>query len=65
MFNPVLRGWINCFASFYNAALYPVLRHVDPVLALGGTEIQETAWTSSTSSAPVGVRCAIPTNAVC
>ena len=33
MFNPVLRGWINYFANFYKAALYPTLRHVDLVLA--------------------------------
>ena len=34
MFNPVVRGWINYFASFYQAALYPTLRHVDSYLAL-------------------------------
>ncbi len=33
MFNPVVQGWINYYASFYKAALYPTLRHVDLVLA--------------------------------
>jgi group II intron reverse transcriptase/maturase len=33
MFNPVVQGWINYFASFYKSALYPTLRHVDLVLA--------------------------------
>jgi RNA-directed DNA polymerase len=34
MFNPVVQGWINYFASFYKSALYPTLRHVDWYLAL-------------------------------
>lgn len=34
MFNPVVQGWINYFASFYKAALYPTLRHVDRYLVL-------------------------------
>lgn len=33
MFNPVIQGWINYFASFYKSALYPTLRHLDLVLA--------------------------------
>jgi group II intron reverse transcriptase/maturase len=33
MFNPVVQGWINYFASFYKSALYRTLRHVDQVLA--------------------------------
>ena len=33
MFNPVVQGWINYFASFYKSALYPTLRHVDQELA--------------------------------
>ena len=33
MFNPVVPGWINYYASFYKSALYPTLRHVDQVLA--------------------------------
>ncbi len=33
MFNPVVQGWINYYASFYKSALYPTLRHVDQVLA--------------------------------
>jgi RNA-directed DNA polymerase len=33
MFNPVIQGWMNYFASFYKFALYPTLRHVDKVLA--------------------------------
>ena len=33
MFNPVVQGWINYYASFYKSALYPTLRHLDQVLA--------------------------------
>jgi group II intron reverse transcriptase/maturase len=33
MFNPVVQGWINYYASFYKSALYPTLRHLDMVLA--------------------------------
>jgi len=33
MFNPVVQGWINYFATFYKSALYPTLRHLDLVLA--------------------------------
>lgn len=33
MFNPVVQGWMNYFASFYKSALYPTLRHLDLVLA--------------------------------
>jgi RNA-directed DNA polymerase len=33
MFNPVVQGWMNYFASFYKAALYPTLRQVDYYLA--------------------------------
>jgi RNA-directed DNA polymerase len=33
MFNPVVQGWINYYASFYKSALYPTLRHLDLVLA--------------------------------
>jgi RNA-directed DNA polymerase len=33
MFNPVVQGWINYYASFYKSALYPTLPHVDQVLA--------------------------------
>jgi len=33
MFNPVVQDWLNYYASFYKAAPYPTLRHVDLVLA--------------------------------
>jgi RNA-directed DNA polymerase len=32
MFNPVLRGWINYYGSFYKSAMYPSLRHFDRIL---------------------------------
>jgi RNA-directed DNA polymerase len=32
MFNPVLRGWINYYGSFYKSALYPLFRQVDQSL---------------------------------
>ena len=32
MFNPILRGWINYYGSYYKSALYPVLRHLDQIL---------------------------------
>jgi RNA-directed DNA polymerase len=34
MFNPVIQGWINHYASFYKSAHYPTLRHLDRCLAL-------------------------------
>lgn len=34
MFNPVIQGWINYYASFYKSALYPTLRHIDWQLGL-------------------------------
>ncbi len=33
MFNPILRGWINYFKSYYKSAMYPTLRHLDGILA--------------------------------
>ena len=33
MFNPVIRGWINYFGSYYKSAIYPTLRHLDTILA--------------------------------
>jgi RNA-directed DNA polymerase len=32
MFNPVLRGWINYYGSFYRSAMYPTLQHFDRIL---------------------------------
>jgi RNA-directed DNA polymerase len=29
MFNPIIRGWINYYASFYKSGLYPVMRHIN------------------------------------
>jgi len=37
MFNPVLRGWINYFKSFYKSALYPVCRHFERTLVRWAT----------------------------
>lgn len=33
MVNPVVRGWIQYYGRFYRSALYPVLRHLNRVLA--------------------------------
>lgn len=33
MFNPMLRGWVNYYGSYYKSALYPVLRNLDRILA--------------------------------
>lgn len=33
MFNPVLRGWINYFKSYYKSAMYPTFQHFDRILA--------------------------------
>jgi len=32
MFNPVIRGWINYYGSFYKSELYKVLRHMNKAL---------------------------------
>ena len=32
MWNPVLRGWIQCYGRFYKSALYPVFRYFDDLL---------------------------------
>ena len=31
--NPITRGWINYYGSFYRSALYPVLKYLDRTLA--------------------------------
>jgi RNA-directed DNA polymerase len=31
--NPITRGWINYYGSFYRSALYPVFKHLDRTLA--------------------------------
>ncbi len=33
MFNPVIRGWINYYGSFYKSALNSTLQHLDYILA--------------------------------
>ena len=33
MFNPVIRGWINYYGSFYKSALYSTFQHFDHILA--------------------------------
>lgn len=32
MFNPIIRGWINYYGSFYKSELYKVLRHMNKAL---------------------------------
>jgi RNA-directed DNA polymerase len=32
MFDPVLRGWITYYGSYYKSALYPILRHFNRIL---------------------------------
>lgn len=32
MFNPIIRGWINYYGSFYKSGLYPVMRHINMAL---------------------------------
>jgi hypothetical protein len=33
MFNAVIRGWVNYYGAYYKSALYPILRHIDRILA--------------------------------
>jgi len=53
MFNPILRGWINYYSSYYKSALYPIMRHLDRALTrwamrkfkkLRGHQRQATHW---------------------
>ena len=53
MFNPVLRGWINYYGSYYKSALYPILRQLNRSLTrwamrkfkkLRGHQRQATHW---------------------
>jgi RNA-directed DNA polymerase len=37
MFDPVLRGWITYYSSYYKSALYPVLRHFNRTLVRWAT----------------------------
>ena len=39
MFNPIVRGWIQYYGRFYRSALYPVLRHLNRVLAMGAAQV--------------------------
>jgi len=32
MYNPIIRGWINYYGSFYKSGLYPVMRHINMAL---------------------------------
>ena len=32
MFNPIIRGWVNYYGSFYKSELYPVFWHLDRAL---------------------------------
>lgn len=34
MFNPILRGWVNYYGSYYRSALYPTFWHLDQKLTL-------------------------------
>ena len=51
--NPVLRGWINYYGSYYKSALYPILRQLNRALTrwamrkfkkLRGHQRQATHW---------------------
>jgi RNA-directed DNA polymerase len=33
MFDPMIRGWINYYGSYYKSALYPTLWHLDSLLS--------------------------------
>ena len=33
MFNPILRGWLQYYGHYYRSAMYPVMRHLDRLLA--------------------------------
>ena len=33
MFNPMIRGWINYYGTYYKSALYPTLWHLDRLLS--------------------------------
>jgi RNA-directed DNA polymerase len=53
MFNPVLRGWINYYGSYYKSALYPIMRQLNRALTrwamrkfkkLRGHQRQATHW---------------------
>jgi RNA-directed DNA polymerase len=37
MFNPILRGWINYYGSYYKSALYPVFKMLNRTLARWAT----------------------------
>lgn len=37
IFNPILRGWINYYGSYYKSALYPILRQIDRSLTKWAT----------------------------
>lgn len=56
MFNPIIRGWVNYYGSYYKSALYPVLRHLDRILVkwamrkykrLRGHQRRATHWLRS------------------
>ena len=46
MFNPYIRGWINYYRHFYHSALYPTLRRIDDLRAVGERQVQALAGTS-------------------
>ncbi len=33
IFNPVIRGWINYYGSYYKSALYPIFQHLENILS--------------------------------
>jgi RNA-directed DNA polymerase len=33
MFNPIVRGWLQYYGCYYRSAMYPVIRHLDRLLA--------------------------------
>ena len=33
IYNPVIRGWINYYGSYYKSALYPIFQHLENILS--------------------------------
>ena len=45
MINPVVRGWINYYGSYYKSALYPIYEQLNNALKKwADAEIQKAAW---------------------
>jgi group II intron reverse transcriptase/maturase len=48
MFNPVLRGWINYYGSFYRSALYRTFQPLNNILAQWATRKYKDTWLFAT-----------------